>query len=179
MQTPLITALFLGIKKSKIVFFSLYTNKGFFLIPIGAVALVVNLKSAIHLLIALMIFDFITGIGASWSNKKKAEKADPTLEKKQLISSEKLKLSGVKMLLYGSTIWLAYKIEELFLIKTFTLDFSEKELTLTIGVIAFWCMVELFSIIFENFKAMGFDVLKIVSKIFNTYKTAKKEIKNM
>jgi len=179
MQTPLTTALLLGIKKSKLVFLSLCTNKGFFLMPIGAVALVVSLKAAIHLLVALMIFDFITGIGASWCNKKKAEKADPTKEKKQLISSEKLKLSGVKMFLYGSTIWIAYKIEQLFLIKTFTLDFSEKELTLTIGVIAFWCMVELFSIVFENFKDMGFDVFKIFSKIFHTYKTARKEIKEL
>lgn len=179
MQTSLTTALFLGIKKSKIVFLSLYSKKGFFLLPIGAVAVAVDLTSAIHLLIALMVFDFVTGIGASWCNKKNYEKENPTMEKKQLISSEKLKLSGVKIMLYASTILLSYKIEEIFLIKTFTLEFSKKELTLTIGVIAFWCMVELFSIIFENFRDMGIDVFKIVGKIFKTYKSARNEIKDM
>jgi len=179
MNTPLTTALLLGIKKSKIVFFSLYTNKGFFLMPIGAVPLVVSLKASICLLMGLTALDFGTGIGASWCNKRNAEKADPTLEKKQLISSEKLKLSVAKMVMYSSAILLSHFIEKIFFIKSFNLEFSEKEFTITVFVVGFLCMIELYSVIFENFKAMGFDVLKIVSKIFHTYKSARKEIKNM
>lgn len=179
MQTPLTTAIFLAIKKTKIVFLSLSTNKGIFLFPIGAVAFVVSLKAAIFFLMGLTFLDFVTGIGASWFKKQKTEKENPPIEKTHLISSEKLKLSVVKMVLYSSAILLSHFIEKIFFIKSFNLEFSEKEFTITVFVVGFLCMIELYSVIFENFKAMGFDVLKIVSKIFNTYKSARKEIKDM
>lgn len=179
MQTPLYTALFFAIKKSKIVFFSLYTNKGFFLFPVGVVAVAVSLKAAICFLISLTALDFVTGIAASWFKKQKTEKENPPLEKTHLISSEKLKLSVAKMVMYSSAILLSHFIEKIFFIKSFNLEFSEKEFTITVFVVGFLCMIELYSVIFENFKAMGFDVLKIVSKIFHTYKTARKEIKDL
>ena len=38
-------------------------------------------------------------------------------------------------------------------------------MNLCIGVIGFWCIVESYSIFFENFKEMGIDVKLIVKRL--------------
>ena len=76
-----------------------------------------NTQKAVYLLIGLFILDFITGILASWKEKKESEKKDPSLKGKTLISSEKLKLSGVKAFTYASAILAVWGIEKVFIIK--------------------------------------------------------------
>jgi len=120
-----------------------------------------NTEKAIYLLIGFYVLDFITGILASWKEKQEAEKTDPSLKEKSLISSEKLKLSGVKAFTYASAILAVWGVEKVFIIKSFKFDsFSDQDMTITLVFIGFCCSVEFYSIFFENFKRAGFDIRK-------------------
>ena len=120
-----------------------------------------NTEKAIYLLIGLFVLDFITGILASWREKKEAEKKDPSLKEKDLISSEKLKLSGIKAFTYASAILAVWAVEKVFIIKSFRFDtISNQSMTITLIFIGFCCSVEFYSIFFENFKRAGFDIRK-------------------
>lgn len=155
------------IVKSQIVIKTLFSKKGLLLLPVITTMpfILTTTQKAISLLVLLMIFDFMSGIGASYFRKKKFEKDNPTAEKERLISSEKLKKSGVKFFLYSMTIFCSYFLGVIFQLKTFTLLVSDLEMNLCIGVIGFWCLVECYSIFFENFKDMGFDIKSIVKKL--------------
>lgn len=141
-----------------------------------------NIQKAIILLGIFFAFDFITGILASYFEKKKAEKTDPSLKQVSLISSEKLKLSMVKAFTYCSSILSIYGIEKVFFVKQFEWSVVEQKLSVTMIAIAFCCIIELYSIFFENFKRMGFDlglkiktisnkIVKIKSQISSIFKT--------
>lgn len=126
-----------------------------------AASVMTNTEKAIYLLIGFYILDFITGILASWREKKEAEKTKPELKEQSLISSEKLKLSGVKAFTYASAILAVWAIEKVFIIKSFKIDsISEQEMTITLIFIGFCCAIEFYSIFFENFKRAGFDIRK-------------------
>ncbi|GLB47749.1 phage holin family protein [Neptunitalea lumnitzerae] len=132
----------------------------------------------IHLLLVLIVLDFITGICASFIEKKRAQRLNPELKNEILLSSEKLRMTGVKFFLYGATILLAYYIEKIFLIKSFTFSFSSATFSLSIIVTGFWIVVEFYSVVFENFKRMGFDVIEKTLNIVQKFKTTKKQLKN-
>lgn len=150
--------------KAKLVGSSIFTKKGFLLAPaIVPVTLAKTTGMAIEFLIFLMITDFFTGIGASYFETKKASKVKVGLV--DIISSEKLKRSGLKFMLYSLTILTAFFLQKIFQLKTFTLLVSDMKLNLVIGVIGFWCVVECYSIFFENFKKMGIDVKATIKKI--------------
>lgn len=126
-----------------------------------AASAMTNTEKAIYLLIGFYVLDFITGILASWKEKQEAEKKDPKLKEKSLISSEKLKLSGVKAFTYASAILAVWGVEKVFIIKSFKFDsFSDQDMTITLVFIGFCCSVEFYSIFFENFKRAGFDIRK-------------------
>lgn len=126
-----------------------------------AASAMTDTEKAIYLLICFYVLDFITGILASWKEKKEAEKKNPKLKEQSLISSEKLKLSGVKAFTYASAILAVWGIEKVFIIKSFKFDsFSDQNMTITLIFIGFCCSVEFYSIFFENFKRAGFDIRK-------------------
>lgn len=138
-------------------------------------------QKAIILLGIFFALDFATGIAASWFEKRRAEKLDPALKEQSLISSEKLKLSMVKAFMYCSSILSIYGIEKVFFVRQFHLDFFEQKASITLLAVAFCCVIELYSVIFENFKRMGFDLKDKVSRIFKTVKSVKDsadELKN-
>lgn len=139
-----------------------------------AASAMTNTEKAIYLLIGLFVLDFITGILASWKEKKEAEKTDPSLKEKSLISSEKLKLSGVKAFTYASAILAVWGVEKVFIIKSFKFsNISDQDMTITLVFIGFCCSVEFYSIFFENFKRAGFDIRK---KLFAVVGEVKKII---
>lgn len=131
-----------------------------------------NTQKAVYLLIGLFILDFITGILASWKEKKESEKKDPSLKGKTLISSEKLKLSGVKAFTYASAILAVWGIEKVFIIKSFTFsNISDHSMTITLIFIGFCCAIEFYSVVFENFKRMGYDIAKKLTTVVKGVKT--------
>lgn len=136
-----------------------------------------SVQKAILLLFLFFILDFITGILASWREKKQAEKEDPKLKETSLISSDKLKLSAIKAFTYASAILSIYGIEKVFFIKTFKIDtISHENMTITIIFIGFCCAIEFYSVVFENFKRMGYDIVK---KFTNTVTGVKRLISRL
>ena len=136
-------------------------------------------QKALGLFLLFLALDFVTGILASYFEKKEAEKKDPSLKEKDLISSEKLKMSLVKFSTYIIGILGCWLLESVFFLKKISLNsISDKELTLTLICIGFCCIIEFYSIVFENFKRMGFDVRKKVMTIVKNVKKTKEEIES-
>ena len=139
-----------------------------------AVSVLTSVQKALILLLIFLVIDFITGIIASWREKKDKEKIDPTVKEQSLISSEKLKLSVVKAFTYASAILGVWGIEKVFFIRTFKFEnISTEDLTVTLIFVGFCCAIEFYSIVFENFKRMGFDISK---KAFSVIRHVKKII---
>ena len=137
-----------------------------------AISVLSSVQKALLLLLLFFILDFITGILASWKEKKENEKTKPELKEESLISSDKLKLSAVKAFTYASAILGVWGIEKVFFIRTFKFDnVSTEGLTITLIFIGFCCAIEFYSIVFENFKRMGFDIAKrFIQVVKNTKK---------
>lgn len=139
-----------------------------------AISVLSSVQKALLLLLLFFILDFITGILASWKEKKEEEKTKPELKNKDLISSEKLKLSAVKAFTYTTAILGVWGIEKVFFIRTFKFEnVSTEGLTVTLIFVGFCCSIEFYSIVFENFKRMGFDIAK---SFINVVKNIKKII---
>jgi phage-related holin len=166
------------ITKTTIVAKALFSKKGIIIFTPVFISLPIlsQLQESLWLLFWLMVVDFFTGIIASWFEKNKAEKTNPELKKENLISSEKLKKSGFKTLLYICSILAVFHVQKTFQLKTFQLSFSELNLSPGMVIIFFWCMVEFYSIVFENFKKMGFDVMEKIGNIIGVFKTTKSKI---
>lgn len=148
--------------KAKIVTSSMFTKKGMILAPvIIPITMAKTTQLAIEFLLFLMITDLFTGICASFIEMRKESKVKLV----DVVSTEKLKRSGIKFILYFFSVLTAYFIQEIFRIKTFTLLISDMKLNLVIGIIGFWCIVECYSIFFENFKKMGIDIKSTIKKI--------------
>ena len=162
--------------KIKVVIASFSTLKAFLLIPILAVPFVIKTEYTILLLLCLMVVDFATGVLASNEKRKRYLKTDEALKGKFTISSGNLKKSGVKFLLYFTTIITAFFMEKIFFIKSFSFDFSEAELRITIIVIGFWVCVEVYSIVFENIRELGFDLYGYVKNAIKKINGLKSEI---
>lgn len=163
--------------KANYVFSTILGKKGLTIMPLAAaLPLIVDVKLAIAILLIVMIFDFITGVIASIIEKKKAEKENPELSLKNWMSSDKLKKSGGKFFLYASTILLAFLLEKVFFIKSFSTGFTDAQLTLTVSVVLWWIAVELYSIFKENLPRAGFDVFDKISKIIKLIKSTKNQI---
>jgi len=120
---------------------------------IVAVSVLTSIQKALLLLLIFFIIDFITGILASWKIKREEEKIKPELKEQAF--------SAVKAFTYASAILGVWGIEKVFFIKTFKFDNVTTEgLTITLIFIGFCCAIEFYSIVFENFKKMGFDIAK-------------------
>ena len=148
----------------------------------GAAVAVIDFKALIFILFGLMLFDFITGIMASYKeyfdlkNIHFRKVSDFTKNWGNVVKSEKLKKSGVKFFLYAGTVLMAYLFENILFIKMFSLGFSEAKFTLSSVIAIFWCLVEVHSIFFENFKRMGFSIIKKVKDIKEDVQEIKENI---
>jgi hypothetical protein len=156
--------------------FAFFSKESIILVPITiSLSYFISISNELKgllLLLFLMLFDFVTGIIASSFRRKKSIKEEKEVSKR-LIESAKLKLSGVKFLLYFSTIFIALCFHHIFVLKDFNIWVSTENKGLVLIITGFWCLVELYSILFENFKDMGIDVLRIFDKIKEIYKKIK------
>ncbi len=153
------------------------TPKGAVLsIPIASIMVLSQEQQAAWLLTLFFVADFATGVGASYIEKKKAEKINPELKNQNLISSEKMKMCFVKFLLYGGSILTAKLLTIAFLVKPFTFDWFEESLSLTLLVIMACSLVEIYSIFFENFKRMGIDIYGFASKVIDKFVKLKSKL---
>lgn len=137
-------------------------------------------QKALILLGGLFVVDFITGIWACWIEYKKDWPIDQiTGRRERLIKSAKLRLSAVKFGTYAIMILGAYGIEWVFILGEFEPHERLQKMTLATIVIAFCCVIEFYSIFFENVKRMGFDIVQKVKNItsdgWKLYKNVKGE----
>lgn len=134
-------------------------------------------QKALLLLAALFVLDFITGIAASYIEARQNKSVSGTIQKGYVLSSAKLRLSAVKFITYALAALCAYGIEVIFFIREFEPHLVTQKLTLTTIVIAFFCVIEFYSVFFENIKRMGFDIAgtfkKIILVVWDIYISAK------
>lgn len=149
-------------------------------VPVVAAApLYTTVEMACGILAVFFVIDFITGILASWVEFKKVPPLVPASGKRYLIQSSKLRMSGVKFICYALAILCAWMLESVFMIKEIpTGHISTKNLTLTTVVIAFFCLIEFYSIFFENIKRAGFDIVQKIKNISRSGWGVYKSIKN-
>lgn len=164
------------------------TPKGLvFVIPtLGTISLLSTQKLAFYFLVIAYIVDFITGIVASFIERLKEEKKEQQVEsftwKEKVVyffdnvSSDQMKRSIVKGIAYSVFILCSYGIQFIFKIKPFSFSFSELTWDLPLIAVAGAIVIELWSILLENFKRMGFDIIKIALGMFSKVKEVKKEI---
>ena len=164
------------------------TPKGIaFAIPTFAgISLLSTQKLAFFFLIIAYLIDFITGIIASFmeriAEEKKEQKVESFTWKEKVIyffdniSSDQMKRSIVKGIAYSVFIMCSYGIQFIFKIKPFSFSFSELTWDLPLIAVAGAIVIELWSILLENFKRMGFDIIKIALGMFTKVKEVKNEI---
>lgn len=174
------------------------TTKGA-VISIPALALMSTFhieKQVLLFLTGLIIVDFVTGILVSFKEAKIAAKAKGQFATKEttnqrffarllfkikfyydVIESGKLRLSLLKMTMYMFAIIGAKTIQSMFKIKPFGFSFSDAEWTITIVVMCICCVFEIHSIVIENVKSLGYDLIDKIFSVFRSYKEIKKEFK--
>lgn len=131
------------------------------------------------LLAVLFVMDFITGIGASYVEFKKALPVTPGAGKRYVLSSTKMKLSAVKFITYAFGIICAFIIESIFVKRELNFEhITTAKMTLTTVVTVFFCAIEFYSIFFENIKRMGLDLIQKVKDIAKSAWSVSKAIKN-
>ena len=148
------------------------------IIPTIGILELTNLQLALALLFGLLFIDYITGVLASWINHKKNFKTSFWKDSVNGFSSEKWKKSLVKIITYFLFILLTYEIEYIFQIKSFTSDYSDLKITITLFAIAISCGIEFYSIFFENLPKAGFDIEKKFMKLFDKAKSIFTKVKN-
>ena len=87
-----------------------------------------------------------------------------------------MKRSIVKGIAYSVFIMCSYGIQFIFKIKPFSFSFSELAWDLPLVAVAGAIVIELWSILLENFKRMGFDIIKIGLGMFSKTKEIKDKI---
>ena len=164
------------------------TPKGLvFVIPtLGTISLLSTQKLAFYFLVIAYIVDFITGVVASFIERLKEEKKEQQVDsftwKEKVvyffdnISSDQMKRSIVKGIAYSVFIMCSYGIQFIFKIKPFSFSFSELAWDLPLVAVAGAIVIELWSILLENFKRMGFDIIKIGLGMFSKTKEIKDKI---
>ena len=164
------------------------TPKGIaFAIPtLGTISLLSTQRLAFGFLVIAYLLDFITGVIASFIERlreeKKIQEVDSFTWRQKVvyffdnISSDQMKRSIVKGIVYSVFIMCSYGIQFIFKIKPFSFSFSHLVWDLPLLAVAGAIVIELWSILLENFKRMGFDIIKIALGMFTKVKEVKKEI---
>lgn len=176
----------------------LFTSKGLAItIPTSVTIAALSSESkAWYLFLLVYTVDFITGIMASYHLSFKEEKKKPSytiiLESRWSIrmmfkieffianiQSEKLRKSIIKAVGYVLFILLFHSINHVFQIKSWSFEsISDLKWNLTLAALAGCIASEIWSILFENLKKMGFDLIGILGNLSGTYKEVKKKMKD-
>lgn len=148
-----------------------------------AVGISISLNSyhfAIFLLFGLLAADYVTGVYASWTEWRKLERPGSFwADREKGFTSDRNRLSIVKVVTYFLFILLSYVIEVVFRIKAFNIGWIDHELTITFVAMGISCAIEFYSIIFENLPRAGFSIWDKFKKITGTAKNAVSEIKDI
>jgi len=160
-------------------------------LPLVPIATVTNNDNILYILLCVFIADFITGVYASYILVRDKDRLKNTksiigfknkiLEKLRLVrktvSSEKLRKSFIKAIVYLGVIYLSRSLEKEFALKSFAFEtISDKEYTITTVVTAIAIFIESYSIFFENLPTAGFDIGRAFSRSIRGVKKIKNEV---
>jgi hypothetical protein len=145
------------------------------LISTVTIATLSTIQMSLLFLFISFIFDFLTGIYASWVEWKNQKIQITTY----LIESKKLRKSVGKAIAYMAAIGFTYGFELVFFIKSFKISASGANLTITLIAVGVCVAIEFFSVL-ENMKRSGFDLIgkakKGFAQLWDLFRTAKGDI---
>lgn len=124
-----------------------------------------TIQLGLFFLFISFVFDFLTGVYASWVEWKNKKIQITTA---YLIESKKLRKSVGKAIAYMAVIGFTYGFEIVFFIKSFHISASGAHLTITLVAIGVCIAIEFFSVL-ENMKRSGFDLIGKAKKGFNQF----------
>ena len=148
------------------------------IIPTIGIIELSNIQLSILLLFGSLATDWGTGVYAAWINYKKENGKGFFKDSEKGFSSRIWKQSVTKTITYFLFILLTYEIEYIFQIKSFTSDYSDLKITITLFAIAISCGIEFYSIFFENLPNAGFDIEEKIMKLFDKAKSIFTKVKN-
>ena len=161
-----ITGILTSIKKPSVI------------IPTIGIIELSNTQLGLWLLFFLLSMDYFTGVYAAWINYKKENTKGFFKDSENGFSSKIWKQSVTKVITYFLFILSTYAIEYIFQVKSFTSDYSDLKITITLFAIAISCGIEFYSIFFENLPKAGFDIENEVMKLFDEAKSIFTKVKN-
>ena len=153
-------------------------KKPYVIIPTIGIIELSNMQLSILLLFGLLAADWGTGVYAAWINYKKENGKGFFKDSEKGFSSRIWKQSLTKTITYFLFILSTYAIEYIFQIKSFTSDYSDLKITITLFAIGFICGIEFYSIFFENLPRAGFSIEDKFMKAFNKVKSIFTKVKN-
>ena len=148
------------------------------IIPTIGIIELSNMQLGLWLLFFLLSMDYFTGVYAAWINYKKENTKGFFKDSENGFSSKIWKQSVTKVITYFLFILSTYAIEYIFQVKSFTSDYSDLKITITLFAIAISCGIEFYSIFFENLPKAGFDIEKKFMKLFDKAKSIFTKVKN-
>ena len=148
------------------------------IIPTIGIIELSNIQLGLWLLFFLLSMDYFTGVYAAWINYKKENGKGFFKDSENGFSSKLWKQSVTKVITYFLFILLTYAIEHIFQIKSFTSDYSDLKITITLFAIAISCGIEFYSIFFENLPRAGFSIEDKCTKVFDKVKSIFTKVKN-
>lgn len=161
-----------------------FISKPWLIIPLTVIPtlapVVVSIKLVSYILFWLFIADLISGITASYFTwKEKKIKEDRWFfGNGEGFNSDKAKKCFVKLIIYTATPFCLLNFQRAFLMKNIKIaSITDAEIDHATAIIAVFCLIELFSIFHENLPKCGFNIFRIVKKMFGVYKEFKSEIK--
>lgn len=135
-----------------------------------------NLQLALLFFIGAYIADFFTGILASYVEVKNGVKARP--KSGYIFESKEARKTLVKGVGYTLFILSAFALEAIFFDNSMTLgNLSTKKFGLTELAIGLATVIELYSVLIENLKRAGWDILGQVKAISTSLSTTFTKIK--
>jgi len=162
----------------KTMYYSPVGMAGF--IPIIVTGELSTVERALIVLAVLFVVDFITGVWASYVEFKKSLPVLPGSGKRYVVQSSLLTLTAVKFIVYGLTLLVARAIEWAFIAPgiEFEPHTSLNKMTLTTIWAALLCVIEIYSILIENVKRIGFDIIQKIKDISGKGWDLWKSVKN-
>lgn len=156
----------------------LQSNTGkLFLASSFAFPLLNNLQLALIIFIGTYIADFLTGVLASYVEIKNGTKPMP--KSGRVFSSEEARKTVIKGVGYALFILCSYALEIVFFDKDIKIgQMSTKSFGLCELAIGFSTVIEMYSILVENLKRAGFDILGQVKNISTTLSTTFNKLKS-
>ena len=163
------------IVKTPVIFFT-----GFISINI---AIMSDVQKAFLFLIGCILFDFCTGVYASHVSYVDSMKVEGFTRKLsafffEVLESKKIRKTAIKSLTYFMLALSTFFLENSFFKKETLLESDPSELEITVWVLIFCSLIELYSAVFENLKKAGFDLRRKIEKTVSGLKSLIKVIKD-